>query len=202
MQTRVEESTYPGGSIKVRCTFLQATNILIKYMEWHPNGALKITTNYNDKGQLHGIDEEWYGDNSPKSRKCYENDNLHGRYVTWHPVVSRQNAQIKCSGTYAHNKKTGRWCWFYEGNILEEMCEYKEGKRNGRRETYYMNGQVRRIFNYKDGKLHGLYKCYSFDGLLMASCNYSEGRLAGEFAMFDSDGHLLIRESMDLESSK
>jgi antitoxin component YwqK of YwqJK toxin-antitoxin module len=197
MQTRVEESTYPNGSIKVRCTFLCGTiDILIKYMEWHPNGALKIATNYNEKGQLHGIDEEWYGDNSPKSRKCYENDNLHGRYITWHPVVQGHNTQIKCSGTYANNKKTGRWCWFND-NILEEMCEYKEGKRNGRRETYYMNGQVRRIFNYKDDKLHGSYKCYSFDGLLMASCNYIEGKLAGEFAMFDSDGHLLIRESMD-----
>lgn len=196
METRIEESKYPNGSVKVRCTFESGTDVLIKYMEWYPNGGLKITTNYNEKGQLHGIEEEWY-DYTPKSRKCYENDDLHGRYVIWYPTVSPGNTRVKCSGTYSHNKKTGKWCWFYETNILKEMCEFKDGKRNGKRETYHTNGQVHRAYNYKDDKLHGPYKCYSFDGLLMASCNYTEGKMTGEFAMFSDEGQLLISESMD-----
>lgn len=75
-----------------------------------------------------------------------------------------ENGQLKETGSYADNKRTGVWKTFYKNGQVAEMGSYVDNKRAGVWNTFYENGQLKEAGSYTDDKPQGVWEQYRKNG--------------------------------------
>jgi antitoxin component YwqK of YwqJK toxin-antitoxin module len=100
------------------------TGELKPYIEYHPNGNVRIKGQRNSKGQQEGIWEFFYS-----------NGKIHWRTL------------------YKEGKADGIQEVFYESGNIVQRIPYKKGEMNGIQEVFDEQGNIIRTRHWKDGEL-------------------------------------------------
>ncbi len=120
------------------------------------------------------------------------------------------NGQIKYSGDYENDYKTGKWTyWSSEGKIIEirnykimsnksalipdENRIVKKSVNHGEWIKYSeYDESVKSIENYNDGKLNGKCKYYYPGGVIISKeVSYQEGLLNGTYKSYNRKGNII-----------
>lgn len=141
-----------------------------KFIEtFHPNGILaskkyycdnklKQHFNYNEKGEKHGLYEDYY-DNRCYVKKEYKNGKEHGPYEAYHA-----NWKIKYKGEYRDGEVYGISFSYYNNGQVEYRTE-RDGFKEIRVYQYWESGKLAPIetpgermeYYDKDGELESIY---------------------------------------------
>ena len=97
---------------------------LTPYIEYYPNGNVKVKGQKNSKGQEEGIEELFYG-----------------------------NGNIRVRTPYKGGKEDGIEEMFYENGKIHWRTPYKEGKADGIEEEFDEQGNITKTRHWKDGEL-------------------------------------------------
>jgi antitoxin component YwqK of YwqJK toxin-antitoxin module len=100
------------------------TNELTPYIEYHPNGNVRVKGQKNSKGQRESIWEYFW-----------------------------ENGNIEFITPYKEGKKDGIEEWFYENGNIESRTSYKDGKEDGIEEYFDEQGNITETYLWKNGKL-------------------------------------------------
>jgi len=86
------------------------------YVEYHPNGGIKIKGIYSETLTREGLWISYYDNGIKWSESYYSNGKLDGHSLTFYP-----NGKIRYLGEYKNDEKTGTWTFYDEvGNITNE----------------------------------------------------------------------------------
>ena len=87
-----------------------------EFVEYHPNGNIKMKGRYNSDNQREGLWISYYDNNVKWSESYYVNGKLDGHSLTFFP-----NGQIRYRGEYDMDEKVGTWTFYSEsGEITKE----------------------------------------------------------------------------------
>ena len=67
--------------------------------------------------------------------------------------------------------KTGKNTFYYEGEKVKEISDWKDGKREGSFVSYFLNGAKQVEGSYEKGARKGLFKTYNENGVLISEEN-------------------------------
>lgn len=96
------------------------------YVSRFPNGSLKVRAQVNDKGQFHGLYENFY-----------------------------ENGQLRQKYYCKDGERDGSFEQYSQDGCLEMKCSFKNGKRDGLFRQYFKNGKVSLEVMFKDGERQG-----------------------------------------------
>ncbi|EDP94591.1 hypothetical protein U8527_16845 [Kordia algicida OT-1] len=154
-----QERFYESGKIKSRKT-LKNSKPVGKKEEFREDGKLEEITNYNDKGEKHGVSQRYY-----------------------------ENGKLQREENYVNGKQQGvEKAYFENGTLREEVIYDTDGNYDGKHVRYYKNGKVRNITNYKNDEQHGEEKYYHENGKVSMSGMYKNGESVGEHITYREDG--------------
>ena len=86
------------------------------YVEYHPNGGVKMQGLYNDDLTRQGLWVAYYADGTKWSESYYTNGLKDGHSLTFYP-----NGKIRYIAEYKLDQKVGTWTFYDEnGNISKE----------------------------------------------------------------------------------
>lgn len=87
-----------------------------EYIEYHPNGGIKIKGVYSETLTREGLWVSYYDNGIKWSESYYLNGKLDGHSLTFYP-----NGKIRYLGEYVEDKKTGTWTFYDDaGNVTKE----------------------------------------------------------------------------------
>ena len=116
--------------------------------------------------------EESYPDGSPKRECVYKSQDGTRQMVkdtTWYP-----KKKIQMEGEYKHNKRDGRWIYYYENGKVWSEGFFREGKSDGKRVTYFENGKIFYEGYYDLDRRVGVWKFYDEKGGMVKTVDYSK----------------------------
>ncbi|NDC23893.1 MAG: hypothetical protein EBZ49_07165 [Proteobacteria bacterium] len=102
-------------------------NELTPYIEYHPNGNVRVKGQLNSKEQEEGI-WEWFSENGNIERRI----------------------------PYKDGKEDGIVEVFYENGNIQIRTPYKNGMEDGIKEVFDLNGNIRRRTTFKEGDWDGI----------------------------------------------
>jgi antitoxin component YwqK of YwqJK toxin-antitoxin module len=161
---------------------------------WHDNGLESIVTTY-ENGIKNGPQVEYYFSGSPKVKRIFVNNILHGRESSWF-----EDSTIKTLGNYKDGFKDGLWreCiqdefWeitynqgnvspnkkrlrFHYGEQKESEVEFYHNKRNGKCIFWNRFGDKVEEGYYLDDEKHGEWITFFEDGYVQKII-YKNGKL-------------------------
>ncbi len=135
-----------------------------------PTGFKKEQAVYNDKGQIEGLQTNYYSSGKVSSELNYENGvqtgrstyyyangkkssevdyadgNKHGYEKSWY-----MHGELRSEGWYLEGLKQGVWLEYDELGTLKTKTTYRDDDMEGYREEYFPNGKINNIANYKLG---------------------------------------------------
>lgn len=87
-----------------------------EYIEYHPNGGIKMKGIYSETLQREGLWISYYDNGIKWSESYYSNGKQDGHSLTFYP-----NGKIRYIGEYINGEKTGTWTFYDDsGNISKE----------------------------------------------------------------------------------
>jgi antitoxin component YwqK of YwqJK toxin-antitoxin module len=139
-----------------------------EWIWYYPEGTKKREESYL-LGKLEGQYKEYDRNESVITTGEYFDDAMIGEWIS-------DIGDLKITGAYDYNVKTGEWKQFYnENNKKAFVGSYVSGDASGTHTWYYPNGTVKLIGEYRTGKKHKDWKSYSEDGTLFMTYTYRNG---------------------------
>lgn len=87
-----------------------------EYIEYHPNGGIKMIGIYSETLQREGLWISYYDNGIKWSESYYTNGKQDGHSLTFYP-----NGKVRYIGEYKNDEKTGTWTFYDDsGNITKE----------------------------------------------------------------------------------
>jgi len=106
---------------------------------------------------------------------------------------------IRVSGLYKGEKRTGVWKYYYDNKLFREKIYDINGEIIS--ELQFSNSKIVRITPYRNSKKHGQEIRFNRDGTVKSITNYKYGNLNGIKIIFDSNGNI-EDELMYIDSRK
>ncbi len=113
------QTTFPDGSTKTEHHYLVSTSdtLQVQFLEFHPNGSLKIKGEFDTNGNRHGLWEAFYPDSTKWSSGSYNHGMEDGKKTVWY-----ENGQKRFEGSYKEGKETGAWkFWNEQGKLMQTV---------------------------------------------------------------------------------
>lgn len=146
--------TYADGSIRLRYETNESGQAHGKYIEYHPNGKLKVVTQFKD-----GLRD--------------------GSYTEY-----RDNGRVRIRTTYRGDELQGNYTEHYDNNRVRISATYRRDVLHGRFVERYATGGAKINARYANGALEGEYKAWDEAGSLLEACGYRSGSLHGERRLY------------------
>jgi len=123
---RIVISSYSDGTpLKVGVyTWKGNSQILIKEINYYPNGEIETEGELNEKGKKHGKWTYWYENGKKWIEENYSEDIRNGDYTEWY-----MSGEKSFNGEYSNGFPSGTWTFWND-----------EGKKT--KKLYYENGDV------------------------------------------------------------
>ena len=103
---------------------------------------------YNEKGEKHGLWEDYYSNGELHYRINYANGKEHGVWESYY-----RDGQLNYRGNYENGQKHGLWEGYFSDGQLSIRGNYVNGQKHGVWEDYYSNGgQLNYRKEYNMGK--------------------------------------------------
>ncbi len=155
------------------------------YREYHPNGNLKMSVEYED-GMMHGAYRDYCEDGTLRLKLDYKNNRQDGYYRLYY-----NDGTLEAEGQYKDGREVGVHRVYYPDGTWAAEANYKDGREQGVARTYYEDGSVWEEFNYQDGVLEGDVREYYPDGVLKIKSVYADGVLIKQ-ENYDHDRKLMM----------
>ncbi len=165
------------------------------YLEWAPDGALKIKEDY-ESGRKLSIKTTHHKGGAKKTEGMYlfakdvehapddwwnckllttvktGKDEKHGPWTSWFP-----SGQKALEGTYEHNLQVGKFTWWHSNGQRALEGRFNNGKQNGVWTWWHANGQKSIEGEYASGNPTGRWTWWKEDGHVVqaADLSHSEG---------------------------
>ena len=102
---------------------------------------------YNEKGEKHGLWEQYHSNSQLHFKGDYVDGKEHGLWEAYY-----YNGQLQYKGNYVAGKQHGYWEYYWDNGQLGFKGEWVNGKLHGYWESYYVNGKLKRKGYYDMGK--------------------------------------------------
>lgn len=121
-KTTIKRDYFEDGTLKSEKTFkkIDGKDILLKEINYHPNGNKYIEGNYKD-GLREGKWASWYKDGQLWSEGNFKQDKSDGVRSVYHP-----NGNLHYKGTFDIGKRVGIWLFYDESGIKINEINYDE----------------------------------------------------------------------------
>lgn len=90
-----------------------------EYLEYHPNGGIKMQGIYNDNLKREGLWIAYYENGTKWSESYYSNGLKDGHSLTFYP-----NGKIRYVGEYKLDQKIGTWTFYEESGAFSKEEKY------------------------------------------------------------------------------
>ena len=107
------------------------------------------------------------------------------------------NGQVRTSGGFFQNKKTGEWSYYTENGAKYRQEQYFQGILNGSVKTWFGDGMPDQVYNYSMGIMDGDQKGYYTLGGLAWEAHHDHGRLVGVYREYTGTGSLKKEVNFD-----
>jgi antitoxin component YwqK of YwqJK toxin-antitoxin module len=111
---RIIISSFPDGTPMQVGVYKWKGNkhIMIKEINYFPNGEIEIEGELNEDGQKHGVWIYWYNNGKKWLEENYQNDVRHGELIEWY-----MSGDKSFEGEYENGLPAGKWTfWDEDGN--------------------------------------------------------------------------------------
>jgi antitoxin component YwqK of YwqJK toxin-antitoxin module len=129
------------------------------YREWHSNGILKISCNY-EHGNYDGLYQQWYTNGYLFNVRNYVNGRVHGVDIYMFPN-GKPKAKIHYTNGIMKDSIARSW---YDNGQLQEVYTKMNGHYEGIEQVWHKNGQIQAQVTYMNYKKIGRVKLWSSDG--------------------------------------
>ncbi len=178
-----------------------------QWISYYENGKTKVISNYDEKGELTGIYEE-YDRNGHITSKIdkYMSGSIEGTQTFFRP-----DGTISMIFAFSNNKPVAYEAfdnagkslfksqsendellveYFYNSGALQITGKFKNGLRSGKWLTYTPVGIVCKMQNYNNGKDEGLQETYFADGKIYKSYTCEDDTIVGLYAIYYKSGQI------------
>lgn len=138
---------YENGALANKATFKNDVRVGVNLV-YYRTGILKLKENYNEKGELEGVFEEYF-----------------------------ENEKIKVTGSYSQNNRTGIWKEFFEDGTLYEENTLSLNEFNGEQKVYHRNGKLAVKGKAINGKEEGDWLFLDVNGDTLKIETYQAGEI-------------------------
>ncbi|MBC7864930.1 MAG: toxin-antitoxin system YwqK family antitoxin [Bacteroidia bacterium] len=163
-----------------------------KSVRWNAKKQVEGEIEYRED-KFNGLSKSFDEKGNVTSESVYKNGNITSgiTYKSGKDIKSSENIYftkdsvytkyfddkglLSGEGVYMKNKRVGKWSYYENGKILEEL-NFKAGDFDGPKTLYYSNGQIKSTENYVNGKREGEFKEYSKSGKLKKTILYRNGQ--------------------------
>ncbi len=125
-----------------------------------------------------------------------ENNMKQGRWVYTNKTKKLPNYeenQVVEEGSYADDKKTGKWVYYYSNNKIKQVLTFANNRPDGPAVFYYKNGNKKEEGTWKNNKWVGSYTYYYENGKIRNDWNYNQsGQRTGVQKYFFDNGQLMV----------
>jgi len=90
-----------------------------EFIEYHPNGGIKMKGIYNDNLEREGLWMSFYDNGIKWSESYYSKGKLDGHSLTFYP-----NGKVRYVGEYRNNEKFGVWMFYDDSGKLTKEEKY------------------------------------------------------------------------------
>lgn len=99
------------------------SHILLKKINYYPNGEKESEGELNEAGQKHGLWTSWHSNGKKWLEENYENDVRDGEFIEWY-----KSGDKSFTGEYENGLPSGKWTfWDEDGNKINQIF-YENGK--------------------------------------------------------------------------
>lgn len=163
-----------------------------EYLEWNPDGSVKVKETYQDGRKL-AVKTSYYNGNAKKSEGMYlfakdiehsPDDWWNCKLVTtvksgkdekhglWHSWFAHGGKQLE--GTYEHDMQVGEFTWWHSNGQKALQGTFDHGKQNGTWTWWHSNGQKSIEGEYVHGNPTGRWTWWKEDGRVVQSADLSQ----------------------------
>ena len=156
--------------------------------EYYPNMKVKSAGTYI-QGKKEGVHKIFDEQGNVTATKIYKNDIEIGAGIIsnsgkkdgdWKEYY--ENSQLKVSGRFKNDVKTGKWIYYYSNGQMEQAGEYtSKGLPTGEWKWYYASGKLLREEIFDNGLEEGMLIEYSETGKIVTKGLYVQGLKEGEW---------------------
>ncbi len=162
------------------------------YLEWAPDGSLKVKESY-ESGRRLAIKTAYHKGNVKKSEGMYlfakdvehapddwwncklvttvktGKDEKHGAWTSWFP-----SGQKQLEGAYEHDLQVGKFTWWHSNGQRALEGKFTAGKQDGEWTWWHANGQKSIQGEYAHGNPTGRWTWWKEDGHVVQSADLSQ----------------------------
>ncbi len=99
------------------------SRILMKEINYYPNGEIETEGELNEDGQKHGLWVYWHENGKKWLEENYQNSLRHGEFIEWY-----MSGDKSFEGEYENGFPSGKWTfWDEDGNKTKQLI-YENGE--------------------------------------------------------------------------
>ncbi|RYF37385.1 MAG: hypothetical protein EON97_01290, partial [Chitinophagaceae bacterium] len=161
---------------------------------YRADGTKHIEKDLNEKGEVNGIQTEYYPDGSVKSTSELVNSLLNGKSVGYY-IGGQKNYETN----YKDGEKDGYYIEYHENGKLGAEGWFKGDSKTGDWYYYDVHGNIESKDHYAFGELHGVTQQYYPGNRLKTEMGYHYGWLI-ENTQFDTLGNIIVHNDLSTAS--